>query len=93
MSEAIGPISFGRDEEPVFLGRDISRKNHYSEEFTSTIDKEIHQTIGNAYKKTEGLLRDNIVKLHRISKALLERETLGGEEIRQLLNWESLTRT
>ncbi|MDR3563027.1 MAG: ATP-dependent zinc metalloprotease FtsH [Negativicutes bacterium] len=92
MSEAIGPISFGRDEEPVYLGRDFSRKTSYSEEFTSTIDKEIRQLIGTAYSKTEGLIRDHLDKLHRISKALLERETLESEELRQLLNWESLLR-
>jgi len=92
MSEAIGPVAVGRDDEPVFLGRDISHKNRYSEEFTSTIDNEIQKIIRDSYNKAEGLLRDNIDKLQRISSALLDHETLGEEELRQLMNWDLFKR-
>ena len=91
MSEAIGPVVYGQGEE-VFLGRDIARKRTYSEEISFSIDKEIRDIIRGAYSETEEILRDNIDKLHRIARALLERETLEGEEVRQLLRWNSLTR-
>lgn len=87
MSEALGPITFGRrQEQQVFLGRDISRDRNYSEEVAYSIDKEVRRMIEAAYAKTEEMLRDNIEKLHLVANALLERETLEGEELAQLLN-------
>lgn len=87
MSEALGPITFGRrQEQQVFLGRDISRDRNYSEEVAYSIDKEVRRMIEAAYAKTEGMLKDNIEKLHLVATALLERETLEGEELAQLLN-------
>ncbi|MDF2568599.1 MAG: ftsH 5 [Sporomusa sp.] len=87
MSEALGPITFGRrQEQQVFLGRDISRDRNYSEEVAYSIDKEVRRMIEAAYAKTEEMLKDNIEKLHLVANALLERETLEGDELAQLLN-------
>jgi len=92
MSDALGPITFGRrQEQQVFLGRDISRDRNYSEEVASSIDKEVRRLIDAAYAKTEEMLRDNIDKLHLVAEALLERETLEGEELAQLLDQGKIT--
>lgn len=85
MSEVLGPITFGRRQEQVFLGRDISRDRNYSEEVASSIDKEVRRLIEDAYAKTEEMLKQNIDKLHLVATVLLERETLEGEELDQLL--------
>lgn len=92
MSEVLGPITFGRrQEQQVFLGRDISRDRNYSEEVAYSIDKEVRRLIEEAYAKTEELLRTNIDKLHLIANALLERETLEASELEQLLNQGKIT--
>lgn len=86
MSENLGPITFGhRQEQQVFLGRDISRDRNYGEEVASAIDKEVRRLIDNAYVKTEEMLVENIDKLHLIAKALIEHETLEGGELEELL--------
>jgi cell division protease FtsH len=92
MSEVIGPIAYEHEDEPVFLGRDITHRRRHSEEFASTIDKEVRDIISNAYQKAEVIVKDNLDKLQRIARALLERETLEGDEVRQLINWDSLIR-
>ena len=86
MSEVLGPITFGRRQEQVFLGRDIARDRNYSEEVAYSIDKEVRRLIEDAYAKTEEMLKQNMDKLHLIANALLERETLEGEQLEQLLN-------
>jgi cell division protease FtsH len=91
MSEVLGPITFGRRQEQVFLGRDISRDRNYSEEVASAIDKEVRRMIEDAYKKTEEMLKTNIAKLHLIAQALLERETLEAEQLDQLLKDGKIT--
>lgn len=91
MSEVLGPITFGRRQEQVFLGRDIARDRNYSEEVAYSIDKEVRRLIEEAYAKTEELLKTNIDKLHSIANALLERETLEGDELAQLLNNGKIT--
>ncbi len=85
MSEAIGPITFGQDEEQVFLGRDIARSRHYGEEVADAIDTEVRRIIGEAYQETGAIISTNIDKLHLIAGALLVRETLDGAQIIQLL--------
>lgn len=88
MSEVLGPITFGRNhEQQVFLGRDFGRDRNYGEEVASAIDKEVRRIIEDAYAKTEELLKANIDKLHAVAQALLERETLEGWELDQLLRY------
>mgnify|MGYP000869174196 FL=1 len=87
MSPELGPMTFGHRQDLVFLGRDIGRDKDYSEEVAAKIDKEIRKFIDEAYQKTESLLNENMDKLHLIADALIERETLEGEEIDQLMKY------
>lgn len=86
MSEALGPITFGRrQDQQVFLGRDISRDRNYSEEVAYAIDKEVRKLIEAAYDECRTMLKENIDKLHLLANTLIERETLEAEELEQLM--------
>ena len=87
MTPELGPMTFGHRQDQAFLGRDIGRDKDYSEEVAAKIDKEIRKFIDEAYQKTESLLNENMDKLHLIADALIERETLEGEEIDQLMKY------
>ncbi|HHV45636.1 MAG TPA: ATP-dependent zinc metalloprotease FtsH [Tissierellia bacterium] len=84
MSEKLGPMTYGTDEEEVFVGRDFGRTRNYSEEVAAEIDREMRSIIDKAYNKAEQLLRDNINKLHRVAEALLEKETLDAKEFEEI---------
>ncbi|HUT25751.1 MAG TPA: ATP-dependent zinc metalloprotease FtsH [Sumerlaeia bacterium] len=90
MSERLGPRTFGSPSAQVFLGRDISRDRDYSEETASLIDTEVRELLSSAYHKALQVLRDNMDPLERISQALLERETLNGDELDVLIRGEEL---
>lgn len=83
MSDEIGTISFGGDNE-VFLGRDFTKSRNFSEELGSKIDKEVKKLVDKAYNKTYTLLSENMSKLHVIAKALIEKEKLDSEEFEEL---------
>ncbi len=83
MSEEIGTISFGGDNE-VFLGRDFTKSRNFSEELGSRIDKEVKRIVDKAYNITQKLLSDNMPKLHAVASALLEKEKLDSEEFEEL---------
>lgn len=85
MSERLGPITFGKRRDQVFMGRDFGHEKDYSEEVASEIDKEVRVFIEEAYVQTKALLSNNMDKLHLIAEALLEKETLEGKEIEHLL--------
>lgn len=87
MSENIGPVTFGHRQDQVFLGRDIARDKDYSEEVAAEIDKEVRSFMEDAYAATEKLLNENLDTLHVIAQALIERETLEEEEIKQLVEY------
>ena len=87
MSEKIGPVTFGHHQSQVFLGRDIAREKDYSEEVAAEIDKEVRLFMENAYSATEKLLSDNMDKLHVLAAALIEKETLERDEIKELLEY------
>jgi len=91
MSENLGPITFGRKQEQVFLGRDIAQDRNYSEEVACAIDKEVRRLIEDAYAKTEEMLQNNMDKLHLIANALMEKETLEANELEQLLKEGKIT--
>ena len=80
MSDRIGAIMLGQNEEEVFLGRDISQGKGYSEETAGIIDEEVKAIIDNAYKTAEDILKANIDKLHAVAGVLLEKEKIDGEE-------------
>lgn len=84
MSEKLGPMTYGTDEDEVFIGRDLGRTRNYSEEVAAEIDKEMRTFIDKAYSKAEKLLSENINKLHKVAEALLDKETLDGNEFEEI---------
>ncbi len=85
MSERLGPRTFGRKEELVFLGREISEQRNYSEKVAEEIDEEVRQIIDKAYQTAKKLLTENREKLDSIVAVLLEEETIEGEALTALL--------
>jgi cell division protease FtsH len=82
MSEKLGPIAYGENEENVFLGREISsRREDYSEQTAMMIDQEVRRIVEEQYQIAKRVVSDNREKLDRLAHALLERETLDAEEI------------
>jgi cell division protease FtsH len=85
MSERMGPLSFGKKEEQIFLGREIAQHKDYSEVTAIAIDEEIKQMVTNGYETAKSILSINIHILHAIAQALIEREELNAEEITRLV--------
>jgi len=85
MSEKLGPLSYGKGEEQIFLGREISHARDYSEETAKKIDEEITILIKNAYKHAKEILNENIDILHKLSELLLEKETVKGDALDDLI--------
>jgi cell division protease FtsH len=81
MSERLGPVTFGKKEEEIFLGREISKHRDYSEETAILIDEEVKSIVEAQELRAEALIKANVDKLHRLARALLEREVLNSEEI------------
>jgi cell division protease FtsH len=85
MSEKLGPLSYSKEEEQIFLGREISQHRDYSEETAKKIDDEINKLIGDAYEKATAVLKENIDILHKLAESLLEKETVLGAELDELI--------
>ncbi|MCX7969173.1 MAG: ATP-dependent zinc metalloprotease FtsH [Armatimonadetes bacterium] len=85
MSERLGPVTLGRKAGPVFLGRDIVEDRNYSESVASEIDKEVRRIVEECYQRAKKLLQENRIALDAIANRLLERETIDGEELDELL--------
>ena len=90
MSDLVGPITFGEKQEEIFLGREITQHRDYSEETAQLIDKEVRQLVDEAVEEVDKILHENIDNLHKLATALLERESLSGEEIDVVMNGDSL---
>jgi len=90
MSETIGPMTLGRKEHQIFLGRDISEDRNYSDEIAFQIDKEVEKIIENAYSKAKEILIKNKRKLKKVATTLLQKETLEGEELDSLMKGAKL---
>ncbi|MDW8365958.1 MAG: cell division protein FtsH, partial [Abditibacteriales bacterium] len=86
MSENLGPLSLGRRHGPVFLGRDLYEERNYSEEVAAQIDKEIRALVEQCYARAKELIENNRDKLERIVAALLEKETIDGDELDAIVN-------
>ncbi len=84
-SDKLGPVNYSSSDE-VFLGKDFSTRKNYSEEVASEIDQEIQSLIEEGYKTAEGILTQHMEKLHAVAQALLEIETLDGEQFEALYN-------
>jgi len=85
MSKDLGPLSYGANEDEVFLGRQITRQEHMSEETAKKVDMEVKRLVNEGYEKAKKILTAKIEDLHKLAKALLVYETLSGEEIKDLL--------
>ncbi|MFZ5987989.1 MAG: ATP-dependent zinc metalloprotease FtsH [Bacillota bacterium] len=84
MSEKLGNLIFGNENEEVFIGRDFAQTRNYSEEVAAEIDREVKSIIDTCYEKTLNMLKENVNKLHKIAEALIEKEKLEGQEFEEL---------
>jgi cell division protease FtsH len=85
MSEDLGPLSYAKGEEQVFLGREIAQHRDYSESTARKIDQEIHRLVDRAYKQAKKVLAENLDILHKLAEILLEKETVLGRELDELI--------
>jgi len=85
MNEDLGPLAFGKGEEQIFLGREISQHRDYSELTAQKIDDEVRNIVNSAYDKASKLIKGNVDTLHTMAKALLEQETLDSKAIDEIM--------
>ena len=85
MSKELGPLTYGENEDEVFLGRSITRHQQMSEETAKKIDAEVKIIVDEGYKRAKKILTEKIEDLHKLAKALLTFETLSGDEINDLI--------
>jgi len=90
MSE-MGPLTFGKPEGEIFLGRDFGRTQDYSESTANQIDAQVKKIVTEAYQRAETLIRENEKVMHRLARTLLEKEVLDGEEVLQIIAEENGT--
>jgi cell division protease FtsH len=91
MSEKLGPLTFGKKEEQIFLGREIATHKDYSEATAIEIDREIRVIVDRCLSKAESLLKKNEYRLDKLANALLDKETLDAKNIEELMEQESAT--
>ncbi len=90
MSEAMGPLTFGKKEEQIFLGREISQHQDYSEDTALRIDQEVKRFVTDAYTRAQGILLQHKTHLHEMADALLARETLDADQVKRIVAGEAL---
>ena len=90
MSEMLGPMNLGSGQDDVFIGRDFLRSKNYSEEVASAIDKEIRDIINDCHTKAVNILEENKDRLKLVTDTLIERETMTGEEFKNLFTYGSI---
>ena len=86
MSDDLGPLSYAKGEEQVFLGREIAQHRDYSEATAQKIDEEINKLIKNSYGSAQAVLKENLDILHKLAESLLEKETVMGKELDELIH-------
>ncbi len=92
MSEKLGPLAFGKKEEQIFLGREIAQHSDYSENTAQEIDSEIRRVVMDSYNRAKSLIGGHRTELDRLANALLEHESLAGDEIDRVIRGEKLER-
>jgi cell division protease FtsH len=92
MSDALGPLQYSEPEEEVFLGYSMNRQRNLSNETAQLIDKEIRRVVEEGYSRAQQLLSENREELETLAKALLEYETLAGDEIKTILGGGTIDR-
>jgi cell division protease FtsH len=85
MSDELGPLSYSKGEEQIFLGREIAQHRDYSEATAQKIDQEVNKLIDDAYQRAKEVLNDNLDVLHKLAELLLEKETVLGAELDKLI--------
>jgi cell division protease FtsH len=85
MSDALGPLSYAQEKELIFLGREITQHRDYSEQTVQKIDEEIESLIGDSCDRARKILTENIDILHKLAKFLLEKETVTGRDLDDLI--------
>jgi len=90
MSDKLGPLAYGENEQEVFLGHSVTQKKNISESTAQEIDKEIRKIVDEAYKKSYSILKKNINQLHKLAKGLLHYETLTGDEIKDIIKGKKI---
>jgi cell division protease FtsH len=88
MSKKLGPISWGREENEVFLGKELTRMRNYSEEIASEIDNEVKQVIMDTYEKAKEILEKHKDKLDEAADKLIDQETITGKELAKIIGLE-----
>ena len=92
MSDELGPLSYNENEQEIFLGHSVTQQKNVSEQTAHKIDLEVRKIVDEAYGRARGILTENVDSLHGIANALLEYESLNGEEIGAILKGESIVR-
>jgi cell division protease FtsH len=87
MSEVLGPVAYGQEDEPIFLGKEIARHKDYSEETAQKIDQEIRNILGTCMNEVEQILREHKGQLETLAAELIQKESLDDDEIRELLGF------
>jgi cell division protease FtsH len=90
MSEKLGPLTFGKKEEEIFLGREFARHRDYSEETARLIDGEVRTIVAQGYEKAKEILQTNMTTLHTLANTLLEKEVLDGNQIEAIIKGENV---
>jgi len=91
MSERLGPMTFGKKEEQIFLGRDFTQLQDYSDGTADEIDKEVRRLIQDSYDRAKSLLTANMRVLHRMAEVLLEKESIDGADIDEIVKQYGVT--
>jgi cell division protease FtsH len=92
MSDVLGPLTFGKKEEAIFLGREIAQHRDYSEQTAQTIDREVRDIVERNYRRAREILTKQLHLLHSLAGALLEYETLDGEEVERIVQGQKIIR-
>jgi len=85
MSDVLGPMTFGKKEEAIFLGREIAQHRDYSEATAQTIDREIRDIVERNYRRAREILSTKVETLHNLAQALLEYETIDGADVERVV--------
>ncbi|MAS86483.1 MAG: cell division protein FtsH [Micavibrio sp.] len=92
MSDVLGPLRYGADQEEVFLGHSVAQTKNISDDTAAKIDSEIRKIVEDSYKRATKILKDKMDDLHKLAKGLLEYETLSGDEIKDVLKGKKIIR-
>ena len=93
MSDKLGPLAYGENEQEIFLGHSVTQKKNVSENTAQEIDKEIKKIVDESYKKARSIIKKNINQLHKLAKGLLHYETLTGEEIKDIIKGKKIKKS